>query len=76
MLQIFAAFRAAIEQWKAEDGHVGCRMLWKVKVLGDRFGRALVILLNIDEVIAETVAYSTLPVSPIYSFLQKVQVMQ
>ena len=51
-------------------------MLWKVQVLGYRFGRAFVILLNIDEVIAETVAYGLLPVSPIYSFLQKVQVMQ
>ena len=34
LLQIFAAFRAAIEQWEAADGHVWGRMLWKGKVSG------------------------------------------
>ena len=51
------------------------RMLSKVKVSGYWFGCVLAIFLNIVEVFAKR-SPSRLPVSPMYGFLQKVQVKQ
>ena len=60
---------------KAADYHMLVRMIREIKVPRDRFRCVLVVFLYVTKVFSESVA-SRLPVSPMYNFLQRVQVMQ
>ena len=47
-----------------------------IKMTSDWLECVLVILVNIAKVFVESVTYNRLPVSPLYNFLHKVQVVQ
>ena len=52
------------------------RMIGQIKVSGDRFRCVFVVFLYVAKVFSESVAYGRLPVSSMYNFLQRVQVIQ
>ena len=60
---------------KAADYHMLVRMIREIKVPRDRFRCVLVVFFYVTKVFSESVAKSS-PVSPMYNFLQRVQVMQ
>ena len=64
LFQIFAAFRAAIELWQAADGHVATGLDASLSSFWT------------SRRCSQKRSPSRLPVSTMYSFLQKVQVMQ
>ena len=63
-------------QGKAADCHMLFRMISEIKVPSDRFSCVVVVLLCVTKVFSETIALGRLPVSPMYNFLQRAQVMQ
>ena len=68
------AFHASLMQGKAADCHVLFRMIGEIEVSRDRF-RCIVVFLHVTKVFSELAAY-LFSLSPIYNFLQRVQVMQ
>ena len=62
-------------QGKAADCHVLLRMIRQIKLSSDRFRCVFVVSLYVTKVLSESVALSSIPVSPIYNFFAKTTVI-
>ena len=77
LFKSFAAFRASLKLGKAADCHMLLRMIGEIKVSRDLFGCMRFCRLSLrNEGVSRNRSPSRLRVSPMYNFLQRVQVMQ
>ena len=70
------AFSASLMQGEAADYHMLLRMIGQIKVSSDRFRCVFVVFQSTSGRCSRNRSPSRLPVSSMYNFLQRVQVIQ